>query len=70
MKKIILFVTLIILPLNINAEEKKDCSKLKKLSKEYISCLKNNMSKRGDKNNIIKGFKEKKPLLEIFKKKD
>jgi hypothetical protein len=70
MNKFILIFIFTLFQFSVSAEEKKDCSKLKKLSKEYLGCLKNNISKTGNKNNIIKGFKEKKPLLEIFKKKD
>ena len=70
MKKIIIITILLFTSSSLNAAEKKDCSSIKKLSKEYLACLKNNISKTGEGNSIIQGFKEKKPLLEIFKKKD
>ena len=69
MKKIyiILFVTILF---NTNAYSNNDCSKFKKLSKDYISCLgkkaKEKTSKIGfDTSNI----KEKKTLADWFKKK-
>ena len=42
-KNIILFILFCLFFLNVNAAEKQDCSVLKKLSKDYWICKKNNL---------------------------
>jgi hypothetical protein len=42
-KNIILFILFSFFFLNVNAAEKQDCSVLKKLSKDYWICKKNNL---------------------------
>ena len=69
-KKIILFTLFSLFFLNVNAAEKQDCSELKKLSKDYWICKKNNLKKSSenvgfDSSNI----KKKKTLADWFKKK-
>ena len=69
-KNIILFTLFSLFFLNVNAAEKQDCSELKKLSKDYWICKKNNLKKSSenvgfDSSNI----KKKKTLADWFKKK-
>ena len=69
-KNIILFTLFSLFFLNVNAAEKQDCSELKKLSKDYWICKKNNLKKYSenvgfDSSNI----KNKKTLADWFKKK-
>ena len=61
---------LIIFTSALNASEKKDCTEFKKISKEYLACMTNNLksSTTGlglDTTNI----KEKKTISDWFKKK-
>ena len=68
--KIILIFLFVLSSFNLNAAEKKDCTKLKKLSKDYLLCktgnLKSSTSGMGlDTSNI----KEKKTISDWFKKK-
>ena len=47
-KNIILFILFCLFFLNVNAAEKQDCSVLKKLSKDYWICKKNNLKASSD----------------------
>ena len=69
-KNIILFILFSLFFLNVNAAEILDCTVLKKLSKDYWICKKNNLKKSSenvgfDSSNI----KKKKTLADWFKKK-
>ena len=56
--------------LNVNAAEKKDCSMLKKLSKDYWICKKNNLKASTDDVGFdTSNIKKKKTLADWFKKK-
>ena len=69
MKKvyIILFVTILF---NTNAYSNNDCSQIKKLSKEYLSCLGNKAKKRTSNLSLdTSNIKEKKTIADWFKKK-
>ena len=69
MKKLILTV-IIFLSFQANVHSGTDCSNLKKLSKEYLSCL---TDKAKDKSNVVldtSNIKEKKTISDWFKKKD
>ena len=69
-KNIILFILLCLFFLNVNAAEKQDCSELKKLSKDYWICKKNNLKRfSGDTVLDTSNIKEKKTLADWFKKK-
>ena len=53
--------------------ELKDCSQIKKLSKEYLKCTKDNLKYKSDEVGItkkLKKFKESKTLKEFFTKED
>ena len=69
-KNIILFILFCFFFLNVNAAEKQDCSVLKKLSKDYWICKKNNL--KGFSDNVdfdTSNIKKKKTLADWFKKK-
>jgi hypothetical protein len=69
MKKILLslFITLI---LSNNAYSEVDCSQIKKLSKDYLSCLaKKTKEKTSNLGLDTSNIKEKKTLADWFKKK-
>ena len=69
-KNIILFILFCLFFLNVNAAEKQDCSALKKLSKDYWICKKNNLKKYSE--NVVfdsSNIKNKKTLADWFKKK-
>ena len=69
-KNIILFILFCLFFLNVDAAEKQDCSALKKLSKDYWICKKNNLKGfSGDKVFDASNIKEKKTLADWFKKK-
>ncbi len=68
--KIIILTWTFLMFTSLNAYAKKDCSKIKKLSKDYLACKASNLksSTTGlglDTSNI----KEKKTLADWFKKK-
>ena len=49
----------------------KDCSKLSKISKEYLKCTKDNIKQKSDESgltNKLENFKSSKTLTEFFKK--
>ena len=71
MKKNIIALTLFSLFfLNISAAEKQDCSELKKLSKDYWICKKNNLKVSSDDVKFdASNIKKKKTLADWFKKK-
>ena len=53
--------------------ELQDCSQIKKLSKEYLKCNKDNLKYKSDQVGItkkLKKFKESKTLKEFFTKED
>ena len=69
MKKILFFVILSIL-FNTSAFSKIDCSQIKKISKEYLSCLgKKTKEKTSNISIDTSNIKEKKYLSDWFKKK-
>ena len=51
----IVFLGSISISQSLNAEEKKDCSEYKKLSKEYLSCTTKKITKSINKNLKIDG---------------
>ena len=70
-KNIILFILFSLFFLNVNAAEKQDCSALKKLSKDYWICKKNNLKgSSDDKVFDASNIKKKKTLADWFKKKE
>ena len=69
-KNIILFILFCLFFLNVNAAEKQDCSTLKKLSKDYWICKKNNL--KGSSDDMVldtSNINKKKTLADWFKKK-
>ena len=69
-RNIILFILFCFFFLNVNAAEKQDCSVLKKLSKDYWVCKKNNLkTSSGDISFDASNIKKKKTLADWFKKK-
>ena len=69
MKKF-LFIFFFLLTFNNNAFSNTDCSEIKKLSKEYISCLaKKSKEKTSNLGLDTSNIKEKKYLSDWFKKK-
>ena len=69
MKKF-LFIIFFLLAFNNNAFSDTDCSEIKKLSKEYISCLaKKSKEKTSNLGLDTSNIKEKKYLSDWFKKK-
>tara|TARA_B100000287_G_scaffold193157_1_gene182351 strand:- start:80 stop:292 length:213 start_codon:yes stop_codon:yes gene_type:complete len=69
MKKliVIIFISLI---MNSNAYSKTDCSEIKKLSKDYLSCLaKKSKEKTSNIGIDTSKIKDKKTLADWFKKK-
>ncbi|MDA9663379.1 hypothetical protein N9T65_00700 [Candidatus Pelagibacter sp.] len=73
MKKIF-YTIFLVLFLNISiADDNLDCSKFKKISKEYLSCKTDNVKSKSKEFTIIpdlKNLSEKKTLADIFKKKN
>jgi|TARA_B100001540_G_C15477731_1_gene493134 hypothetical protein len=69
MKKFLFIICFIVL-LNNNAFSDTDCSEIKKLSKEYITCLaKRSKEKTSNLGLDTSNIKEKKYLSDWFKKK-
>ena len=69
-KNIILFSLFCLFFLNVNATEKQDCSVLKKLSKDYWICKKNNIKVSSDDKVLdTSNIKKKKTLADWFTKK-
>ena len=57
--------------INYSHAEIQDCSKFKRLSKDYLKCNKNNLKYKSDKSGVtekIMNFKSSKTLTEFFKK--
>ena len=69
MKKVIfLIVVLFGFAYSVNADEKRDCSGIKKISKEYIACKSGNIKASMKKNNIAKtGTKVSKGIVSKVK---
>ena len=69
-KNIILFILFCLFFLNVNAADKQDCSALKKLSKDYWICKKNNLKVSSENVGFdTLNIKKKKTLADWFKKK-
>ena len=71
-KIIIILLSIIALSTTTAFSEIKDCNKLKKLSKDYIKCQKDNLKSKSDETTIGKGinkFKSSKTLADLIKKK-
>ena len=69
-KKYNIIYSFLLFFLNVNAVEKQDCSALKKLSKDYWICKKNNLKgSSDDKVFDASNIKKKKTLADWFKKK-
>ena len=69
MKKILFIICLSVL-LSNNALSDTDCSEIKKLTKEYITCLaKKSKEKTSNLGLDVSNIKEKKYLSDWFKKK-
>ena len=69
-KNIILFILFSLFFLNVNAAEILDCTVLKKLSKDYWICKKNNL--KGSSDDMVldtSNINKKKTLADWFKKK-
>tara|TARA_X000001036_G_C20402512_1_gene693396 strand:- start:302 stop:526 length:225 start_codon:yes stop_codon:yes gene_type:complete len=71
MKKTLITIILFLFS-SINAfAELQDCSQIKKLSKEYLKCAKDNLKHKSDEAGItskLKKFKESKSLKEFITK--
>ena len=71
MKKTLITIILFLFS-SINAfAELQDCSQIKKLSKEYLKCAKDNLKHKSDEAGItskLKKFKESKSLKELLVK--
>ena len=69
MKKLLFIICLSVL-LSNNALSDTDCSEIKKLTKEYITCLaKRSKEKTSNLGLDVSNIKEKKYLSDLFKKK-
>ena len=69
MKKLLIIICLSVL-LSNNALSDTDCSEIKKLTKEYITCLaKRSKEKTSNLGLDVSNIKEKKYLSDWFKKK-
>ena len=69
-KNIILSILFCVFFLNVSAGEKQNCSVLKKLSKDYWICKKNNLKSFSDDKVLdTSNIKKKKTLADWFKKK-
>ena len=71
MKKIILIIVILLfMQSNSSSVEKQDCANIKKISPKYLSCkIKNLTSKKDDVSIDTKNIKEKKYIIDWFKKK-
>ena len=73
MKKFLTTIIIFLFSTVSTFAELQDCSKVKKLSKEYLKCTKDNLKYKSDEVGItkkLKKFKESKTLKEFFTKKD
>ena len=73
MKKFLTTIIIFLFSTVSTFAELKDCSQIKKLSKEYLKCTKDNLKYKSDEVGItkkLKKFKESKTLKEFFTKED
>ena len=73
MKKFLTTIIIFLFSTVSTFAELQDCSQIKKISKEYLKCTKDNLKYKSDKIGItkkLKKFKESKTLKEFFTKKD
>ena len=71
MKKILITILLFLFTSINSFAELQDCSQIKKLSKEYLQCTKDNLKHKSDEVGItskLKKFKESKSLKEFLTK--
>ena len=73
MKKFLTTIIIFLFSTVSTSAELQDCSQIKKLSKEYLKCTKDNLKYKSDEIGItkkLKKFKESKTLKELFTKED
>ena len=73
MKKILILISITFLFINPTIAKIEDCTKYKKLSKEFLDCQKKNIKEKDKEYGVSKKvnkFKSSKTLTEFFKKKD
>ena len=73
MKKFLTTIIIFLFSTISTFAEMQDCSQIKKLSKEYLKCTKDNLKYKSDEVGITKKlqkFKESKTLKEFFTKED
>ena len=73
MKKFLTTIIIFLFSTVSTFAELQDCSQIKKLSKEYLECTKDNLKYKSDEVGItkkLKKFKESKTLKEFFTKED
>tara|TARA_B110000014_G_C19633490_1_gene334228 strand:- start:115 stop:339 length:225 start_codon:yes stop_codon:yes gene_type:complete len=73
MKKFLITIILLLFSSVSTFAELQDCSQIKKLSKEYLKCTKDNLKYKSEKIGItskLKKFKESKTLKEFFTKEE
>ena len=73
MKKFLTTIIIFLFSTVSTFAELKDCSQIKKLSKEYLKCTKDNLKNKSDEVGItkkLKKFKESKTLKEFFTRED
>ena len=69
MKKFLTTIIIFLFSTVCTFAELQDCSQIKKLSKEYLKCTKDNLKYKSDEVGItkkLKKFKESKTLKEFF----
>ena len=71
MKKILIILTIYLISANISFAEEKNCSGMKKLSKEYLACATKNIKEGANKKNkqIKKDSAKKTEQIKIGAKK-
>ena len=73
MKKFLIIIILLLFSSVSTFAELQDCSQIKKLSKEYLKCTKDNLKFKSEEIGItskLKKFKESKTLKEFFTKEE
>ena len=73
MKKFLITIIIFLFFTVSTFAELQDCSQIKKLSKEYLKCTKDNLKNKSDEVGItkkLKKFKESKTLKEFFTRED
>ena len=73
MKKFLITIILLLFSSVSTFAELQDCSQIKKLSKEYLKCTKDNLKYKSEEIGItskFKKFKESKTLKEFFTKEE